>query len=227
MVIVTGASKGIGAAVARQFAAEGAHLHLVSRTAPDLELLQAELQRDYPAAQVAVHAIDLGAAGSVAALWAALDASELGPVDILVNNAGAIPAGDLLTVDEETWRSSWDLKVFGYINMAREAYRHFQTAGGGVILNVIGTGGVRPTFGYIAGATANAGLIAFTEALGAESAKDGIRVLGVRRLQLARGSSSSASAGLRRTVCVSCRSLTLRGTGKSRGDTNLPAHHAD
>lgn len=48
-----------------------------------------------------------------------------------------------------------------------------------VIINVIGAGGVRPTFGYIAGATANAGLIAFTEALGAEAAADGIRVLGV------------------------------------------------
>ena len=48
-----------------------------------------------------------------------------------------------------------------------------------VILNVIGAGGVRPTFNYIAGATANAGLIAFTEALGAEAASDGIRVVGV------------------------------------------------
>ena len=67
----------------------------------------------------------------------------------------------------------------GYINMAREAYSRFKSAGDGVILNVIGTGGVRPTAGYIAGATANAGLIAFTEALGGESTSDGIRVAGV------------------------------------------------
>ena len=87
---------------------------------------------------------------------------------------------------QEAWRASWDLKVFGYINMSREAYRRMKRrayetdAGGGrVILNVIGTGGVRPTFNYIAGATANAGLIAFTEALGAEAAADGIRVVGV------------------------------------------------
>ena len=87
---------------------------------------------------------------------------------------------------QETWRASWDLKVFGYINMAREAYRRMKrradksdTDGARVILNVIGTGGIQPTFNYIAGATANAGLIAFTEALGAEAAADGIRVVGV------------------------------------------------
>ena len=63
--------------------------------------------------------------------------------------------------------TAWELKVFGYINMAREAYRRMQQAGqGGAILNVIGTGGVRPTGGYICGATANSALIAFTEALG-------------------------------------------------------------
>ena len=79
------------------------------------------------------------------------------------------------------------MKVFGYINMSREAYRRMKRQGvnrddtGGlrVILNVIGTGGIRPTFKYIAGATANAALIAFTEALGAEAAADGIRVVGV------------------------------------------------
>ena len=79
------------------------------------------------------------------------------------------------------------MKVFGYINMSREAYRRMKRraaamdrpGGARVILNVIGTGGIRPTFNYIAGATANAGLIAFTEALGAEAPADGIRVLGV------------------------------------------------
>ena len=60
--------------------------------------------------------------------------------------------------------------------MAREAYSRFKSAGDGVILNVIGTGGVRPTAGYIAGATANAGLIAFTEALGGESASERVEV---------------------------------------------------
>eukprot|EP01043_Picozoa_sp_COSAG02_P027617 COSAG02_NODE_1639_length_11532_cov_11.198461_3_plen_126_part_00 len=74
--------------------------------------------------------------------------------------------------------------MFGYINMSREAYLRMKqrkngTGAASVILNVIGAGGVRPTSNYIAGATANAGLIAFTEALGAEAAADAIRVVGV------------------------------------------------
>src|SRR5439155_1154885 len=62
-------------------------------------------------------AIDLSLPGAAEELarWA-------GDLDILVNNAGAIPGGDLLKVDEDTWRRAWDLKVFGYINLTRAVY---------------------------------------------------------------------------------------------------------
>jgi len=106
-------------------------------------------------------------------------AAAAGDLDILVNNAGAIPGGDLLTVDEDTWRRSWDLKVFGYINLCRAVYRTMQAKHRGVIVNVLGNAGERLTAAYIAGSTANAGLMAFTRALGGASHKDGIRVLGV------------------------------------------------
>ena len=49
-------------------------------------------------------------------------AAEAGEIDILVNNAGAIPPGDLLTVDDATWRKAWDLKVFGFISLCRAVY---------------------------------------------------------------------------------------------------------
>ena len=99
VVVITGASKGIGAAVARQFAAEGAHLHLVARTESDLHELKAELKLAHPATRCDVHALDLSVPGSVTKLWAELDRGK-DTVDVLVNNAGAIPAGNLLTVDE-------------------------------------------------------------------------------------------------------------------------------
>ncbi len=70
-------------------------------------------------------------------------------VDILVNNAGAIPRGDLLAIDEAGWRAAWELKVFGYINMAREVYARMKQRGDGVIVNVIGVaanGPPRPTW---------------------------------------------------------------------------------
>ncbi|MEQ8230573.1 MAG: short-chain dehydrogenase/reductase [Gammaproteobacteria bacterium] len=171
--LVTGASKGIGFAVARTLADEGCAVHLVARTATDLEAAAAAIET---------------ATGSMPT-WAALDLADSANVDalaaahadtdILVNNAGAIPAGSLEAVDEARWRSAWDLKVFGYINLCRHFYASMRARGRGVIVNVIGAGGEKPTAAYAAGAGGNAALMALTRALGARSTLDGIRVVGI------------------------------------------------
>jgi hypothetical protein len=109
----------------------------------------------------------------------AVIAQHHGDVDILINNAGALPGGHVLDIDEATWRKAWDLKVFGYINMCREFYRSFKARGCGTIINVIGMGAVMKYPWYVCGAGGNAAVAAFTNALGGESHKDGIRVLGV------------------------------------------------
>ena len=160
-VLVTGGSKGIGRASAEALAAEGAQVRVASRNpAPD--------------GKFEAKAIDLSAKGAAEALadWA-------GELDILVNNAGAIPGGDLLKVDEETWRRSWDLKVFGYINLTRAVYGAMKKRGRGVIVNILGNAGEKLNAAYIAGSTANAGLMAFTRTLGGVSHADGIRVVGI------------------------------------------------
>jgi len=105
-------------------------------------------------------------------------AAHCAGVDILINNAGDIPGGSILEIDEARWRHAWDLKVLGFINMTREMFRHMKGRGG-VILNVIGMAGEKPSFEYICGAAANAGLAAFTKGLGAKSTESGVRVLGV------------------------------------------------
>jgi 3-oxoacyl-[acyl-carrier protein] reductase len=171
--LVTGASKGIGAAIARRLAEEGCDLVLVARTAADLEA-QAHRLRVETGRDVVAEAIDLSQGAQVIAL-----AKRHGDIDILINNAGALPGGHVLDVDEATWREAWDLKVFGYINMCREFYRAFKARGRGAIVNVIGIGGVMKYPWYMTGAAGNAAIAAFTNALGAESHKDGIRVLGV------------------------------------------------
>ena len=96
-----------------------------------------------------------------------------------MNNAGAIPGGDLLKVDEDTWRKAWDLKMFGYINLTRAVYAGMKKKKRGVIVNIIGAAGEKMNAAYIAGSTANAGLMAFTRALGGASHADGIRVVGI------------------------------------------------
>lgn len=170
--LVTGASKGIGLACARQLAEEGCHLHLASRTGADLERAREQIQARHNVS-VSIHPVDLGDGDAARSLAAAC-----GDIDILVNNAGAIPAGDLQAIDETRWRHAWDLKVFGYVNLCRAVYPVLKAKGGGVIVNVLGLAGERPTWGYIAGSAGNAALMAFTRGMGGASLADGIRIVG-------------------------------------------------
>ena len=107
------------------------------------------------------------------------DLKKINKIDILINNAGAIPPGNISDINEDTWRNAWDLKVFGYINLTRLIYNKMKDAKKGVILNIIGSAGQKPMYNYIAGTTANAGLMAFTKALSNGSTANGIRVLGI------------------------------------------------
>ena len=170
--LVTGASQGIGRACAEALAREGCHLELAARQPERLEAARAELARH--GVRVAAHAVDLAHPGAAAAL-----AQKCGPIDILVNNAGSTPRGSLLELDEAAWRSGWELKLFGYLNLTRETYRGMVERRSGVIVNVIGIAGEKLEYAYAAGSTGNAALIALTRAVGSASLDYGVRVLGV------------------------------------------------
>jgi len=171
--VVTGASKGIGLAIARGLAAEGCAVQMVARSAATIESAADNIRKQY-SVQVKAHALDLSRSESVGALLAAT-----GTPDILINNAGAIPGGDLQAVDEVRWRAAWDLKVFGYINLCRAYYAAMRDKRKGVIVNVTGLAADRLDTGYIAGSTGNSALNAFTRTLGSYSIEDGIRVLAI------------------------------------------------
>lgn len=169
--VVTGGSRGIGLAIARMLLAEGCGVTLMARSIDTLERAREQLQDAGP---VDICACDLADPHALHYLE-----PHLAACDILVNNAGAIPRGSLIEIDEDRWRHAWELKLFGYINLSRKAYTRMKERRSGVILNVIGVGGERPTGNYIAGSTANAALMAFTQALGGESVDHGVRVLGI------------------------------------------------
>lgn len=171
--LVTGGSKGIGKSCAQVLAEEGCVVTIASRDAAALAAAAADIQAKTGVA-VAWKVADLSQRGVAEEL-----ATSVGEIDILVNNAGAIPGGDLLSVNEDTWRKSWDLKVFGYINLTRAVYAQMKAKKRGVIVNVLGNAGEKLNAAYIAGSTANAGLMAFTRALGGVAPADGLRVVGV------------------------------------------------
>ena len=171
--LITGASRGIGLAVANALAAEGCHLHIAAR---DEALLasHAERLRAAHAITVTVHRRDLSLPDEVDALGAAC-----GDVDILVNNAGDIPLGTLAALDRDTWRKAWDLKVYGYVDLTRLIYPRMCARGSGVIVNIVGAAAKNPNPNYIAGCMANIALNMFTQCLGGESMRSGVRVVAV------------------------------------------------
>ena len=171
--LITGASKGIGAACAHSFAAEGCTLRLAARSADLLSKLAGEITAQH-GVTVHTHAVDLRDGNALETL-----ARDSADADILVNNAGDIPGGNLHNIDEAKWRQAWELKVFGYINLSRLVHARMLAGKGGVIINVIGMAAERPSYDYICGAVANAGLAAFTKALGKGPDQARVRVMGV------------------------------------------------
>ena len=149
-VVVAGASKGIGLAVAEQLAQEGCALTLVARS--DANLRQ-------PAARLEVHGVPVAVETADLSDSTAVDqaAERPGDAGVLASNAGAIPAGRLLEVDQARWRAAWDTKVFGCVNMIRRFY---------AAMRECGRGGERVAASYIAGSPGDAALIAFTRAIG-------------------------------------------------------------
>ena len=166
-VLVTGGSKGIGLACAKAFAGEGCRVHIASRNRERLEEAKKSLG-------VEIHVADLRDGRALRALAKACE-----DVDILVNNAGDIPGGTIEAIDEAKWRHAWELKVFGYVNLTRELFGRMKARKSGVIVNVIGMAGEHPSFEYVCGSMANAGLGAFTKAMGKGSPAFGVRVVGV------------------------------------------------
>jgi NAD(P)-dependent dehydrogenase (short-subunit alcohol dehydrogenase family) len=171
--LITGSSKGIGLGVAQWFAREGVNVCLVARSGDQLDKEGAAIGK---ASGVTVRTMAADLADSTARERVYKTFPD---VDILVNNAGAIPGGNIHDVDELAWRNGFDLKVFGYVGLTRHYLKQMEARRRGVIVNIIGLGGERLDVGYIAGAMGNAGLMAFTRAIGSNSLDFGVRVVGV------------------------------------------------
>jgi NAD(P)-dependent dehydrogenase (short-subunit alcohol dehydrogenase family) len=139
VALVTGASKGIGKAIAKLYAAAGARVMLSSRKLDQLEAAAADMQGD-----VDVHVANAGDPEAADACVAATIA-RFGGLDVLVNNAATNPYyGPTLGVDERQLDKTLDVNLKGPLAWSRSAVSRSMADRPGVIINVASTGGIRP-----------------------------------------------------------------------------------
>ncbi|MBK9030013.1 MAG: SDR family oxidoreductase [Myxococcales bacterium] len=162
--VITGASRGIGAGIARRFAAAGAHVGLVARTTADLERLAAELRR--AGGEVAIATADVGVAAEVERAAVALRAA-LGPIDTVVNNAGIVLRKATAEITDAEWRAMMAVNLDGPFYVARAFARDLRAARGRLIniASIAGRQGTALLASYCAG---KHGLVGLTRALAEE-----------------------------------------------------------
>jgi len=174
--IITGASQGLGAAIAARFAAEGASLALCSRDGTEIAAKRQELLSTYPTARIHAQAADVAAEDQIDSFFNAAE-HALGRVDILVNNAGIYgPKGSIDTVDWKEWVKAIAINLNGNVYCARKAVTLFKPNRYGKIINLSGGGATNPLPGISAYAASKAAMVRFTETLALEVREFGIDV---------------------------------------------------
>jgi len=176
VVLVTGASKGIGLACAAAFLAEGAKVALVSRSEVNLEAARKQLPSSTHAPlMIAADMVDAAAARRT------IDEVEakLGPVEVLVNSAGAARRYAPADLEASSWHAAMDAKFFSYIHPTDIVIKRMARRGRGAIVNIIGIGGKVASSVHLPGGAANAALMLATVGLAATYAGEGVRVNGI------------------------------------------------
>lgn len=175
-VLVTGASRGIGVAIARAFAEQGADVMLAARSLPAITDLATELRSQYGVRAVPVQA-DMADRESLQSLMARVP-KELGGLDVVVNNAGILPKAE--RAENLSW-GDWDEAL--HINLSAPWYLACRAkelmTDGGVIINNASTAAYFPARGLAAYNVSKAALVMLTRVLALEWAAEGVRVVGV------------------------------------------------
>jgi short-subunit dehydrogenase len=159
-VLITGASRGIGEALARSFSAAGARVALVARSEGPLKDLAAQLGGT-------AHPADLADTEQVATLLERVEADG-GPVDILVNNAGVGVAGTFVGATADDVNFTYQVNLLSPVELCRQAIPRMLDRGGGHIVNVSSLAGVAAFPGLTTYASTKAGLSQFTSGLRAD-----------------------------------------------------------
>lgn len=173
VALVSGAGKGIGAAIAHTLAAHGANLCISARNQSELEETASSIRSTHGVECLVVPG-DM-ADGTFVEHWIAEAVRVLGGVDILVNNAGSSPPGLFATQTDQDWIDAFAVKPFGYIRASRAALP-FLSRNKGRIVNIIGLAGHQPLPKFFIGGAGDGALMNFTKSLADDVASQGVRV---------------------------------------------------
>jgi 3-oxoacyl-[acyl-carrier protein] reductase len=178
VAVVSGASRGIGRAIAAALGREGCHVLLAARGAADLAATVADIAAEVgPGGSAEGVVADVTTGEGVAALIAAAVAAH-GRVDLVINNVGGSAARDFDSADEADFRTVLDRNFFPALRLSRAALPHLRAAGGGVIVMIASVYG-RESGGGPSYNVAKAAEISLAKAMARDLAHDGIRVLSV------------------------------------------------
>ena len=172
VAMITGASRGLGRAMAKALAAEGARLSICARSADVLEQAAAETKQS--GAEVLAHTADVNDAAAMQA-WTEATVRRFGGVDVLVNNAGGARLGTLAQLTDDAWRQAFELNFFSAVRLARLCAAEMEKRGGGAIINISSIYG-REAGGPLAYNASKAAMISLTKMLARELAPKGVRV---------------------------------------------------
>jgi len=171
--LVTGAGGGIGSAISRRLAAEGAHVFVADANETAAKDVADALTGEGLSAEPLVFDL-LDPEGSAAAVQLIVDGR--GGIDVLANNAGVNRRGDLLSLTEYDWDLSFAVNVDALFHLCRAVLPHMIDAGGGAIVNTASQWGLYPAPGHIAYNVSKAAVVAFTKNLARDYAPNNIRV---------------------------------------------------
>lgn len=174
IALVSGASRGIGAATARLLAAQGAHVWACSRKLNDCEQVVAEIRA--AGGTATAHACHVGELDQIDALFAAIRSAH-GRLDVLVNNAATNPYfGSVVETDLGAFQKTVDVNIRGYFLMSQQAARMMLAQGRGSIINVASVAGITPAGSRGIYSITKAAVISMTKSFAKECADQGVRV---------------------------------------------------
>ena len=174
VVIITGASQGMGRAVANAFAAEGAKLAICSRNEKAITTAGEEIRQKHRA-DVLAHAVDVTDFEAIKRFVAAV-AGKFGRIDVCIANSGGPPAKNFLSITNDEWRRAVDLNFLSVVNLAREVIPHMQRNRWGRFITITSISVKQPIPELVLSNAVRASVVGLVKSLANEFGKDGILV---------------------------------------------------